>query len=199
MAVKSKLLENIDAYTYTRQLRRDLYQSLIKRFDDFIENDCFLLATYLDPVFGPKSFPPEKRNQVKLRLKYHIGLLNPELATSVYTVNAKEKPISSNYTFFEENNSIIESFDDMDASIDKYINLISASYYNETLLFWKVHEPSMPLLAPSAKKFFGIPASSAAVERMFNISGHVFSNKRRRTGVELFENLVFLKLNEDYL
>jgi len=34
---------------------------------------------------------------------------------------------------------------------------------------------------------------------MFNISGHIFSNKRRRTGETLFENLVFIKLNENYL
>ena len=38
---------------------------------------------------------------------------------------------------------------------------------------------------------------SASVERMFNFAGHIFSNKRRRTGVKLFENLVFLKLNEE--
>ena len=192
-------MENIDSYIYTRQLRRDLYQSLVKRFDEFIENDCFLLATYLDPVFGPKSFPIEKRNQVKQRLKYHIGLLNPTLAKTTNTLFASEKPISSNYLFFSENIESVETFDDMDATIDKYASLISSSNYSDSLLFWKVHENSLALLAPLAKKFLGVPASSASVERMFNISGHVFSNKRRRTGVKLFENLVFLKLNENYM
>jgi len=50
------------------------------------------------------------------------------------------------------------------------------------LLFWKKYEYLFPALAPLAKKFLGVPASSASVERMFNISGHIFSNKRRRTG-----------------
>jgi len=45
----------------------------------------------------------------------------------------------------------------------------------------------------------GVPASSAAVERMFNISGHIFTNRRRKTGIALFQNLVFLKLNEQFL
>jgi len=49
------------------------------------------------------------------------------------------------------------------------------------------------------KKFLGVQASSAWVERMFSIAGHIFTNKRRRTGVKLFENLVFMKLNENYL
>lgn len=83
-------MESIDSYIYTRQLRRDLYQSLVKRFDEMIENDCFLLATYLDPVFGPKSFPAEKRNLVKQRLKYHIGLLNPTLAKTTNTLSASD-------------------------------------------------------------------------------------------------------------
>jgi len=34
---------------------------------------------------------------------------------------------------------------------------------------------------------------------LFNISGHIFTNRRRKTGVELFQNLVFLKLNEEFL
>jgi len=34
---------------------------------------------------------------------------------------------------------------------------------------------------------------------MFNISGNILTNRRRKTGIALFENLVFLKLNEDLL
>jgi len=44
----------------------------MKRFGTFIENDCFKLATYLDPVFGPKAFTADIREKVKQRLKYHI-------------------------------------------------------------------------------------------------------------------------------
>ena len=55
----------------------------MERFEDLIENDCFKLATYLDPVFGPKAFRPEARVQVKERLKLHIGLLNPEIQISL--------------------------------------------------------------------------------------------------------------------
>ena len=43
----------------------------------------------------------------------------------------------------------------------------------------------------------GVPATSAAVERMFSLSGHILGPKRRTTGVQLYEDLVYLKLNED--
>jgi len=45
----------------------------------------------------------------------------------------------------------------------------------------------------------GVPASEADVERMFNISGFIFNLKHRSLGVDNYENLVFLKLNETYL
>jgi hypothetical protein len=37
-----------------------------------------------------------------------------------------------------------------------------------------------------AKKYLGVPASSAAVERIFSIAGHVFQTKRRK-----FEEIFF--------
>ena len=39
-------------------------------------------------------------------------------------------------------------------------------------------------------------ASEADVERMFNISGFISNPKRRSLGVDNYENIVFLKLNE---
>jgi hypothetical protein len=60
-------------------------------------------------------------------------------------------------------------------------------------------EYKFPELARLAKKFFGVPASDAEVERMFNLSGHIFNPKHRSLGVDNYENLVFLKLNEQFL
>ena len=67
------------------------------------------------------------------------------------------------------------------------------------LEFWKKEESSFPYLAKIAKKYLGVQASSVAVERMFSISGHIFSLKRRRLGDIMFADLVYTKLNEDKL
>jgi hypothetical protein len=67
------------------------------------------------------------------------------------------------------------------------------------LLFWKNNEYKFPELARLTEKFLGVPASEAEVERMFNISGYKFNPKRRSLGVDNYENLVFLKLNEQFL
>ena len=69
----------------------------------------------------------------------------------------------------------------------------------DPLLFWKLNENRYKELSKLARKYLGVLASSAAVERMFSIAGHVFHTKRRRMGQLLFSALVFLKLNEDLL
>ena len=38
-----------------------------------------------------------------------------------------------------------------------------------------------------------------SVLRMFSISGHILNNKRRTTGVQLYEDLVFCKLNKELI
>jgi len=53
---------------------------------------------------------------VKQRLKYHIGLVNPNLLSNVKVVEAN-KTVSSNYTFYEEASTQIENLDDMDLII----------------------------------------------------------------------------------
>jgi hypothetical protein len=82
-----------------------------------------------------------------------------------------------------------------------YIRFISDENFECAcpLLFWKLNEKRFKELSKLAKKYFGVPASSAAVERMFSIAGHVFHTKRRRMGQLLFTALVFLKLNEELL
>ena len=82
-----------------------------------------------------------------------------------------------------------------------YIRFISEYNFECScpLLIWKINVNRFKELSKLAKKYLGVPASSAAVERMFSIAGHVFHTKRRKMGEILFKTLGFLKLNEDLL
>ena len=57
----------------------------------------------------------------------------------------------------------------------------------------------LPSLGQLAKKYLGVPASAAHVERVFSIAGHIINTKRRRMGVKLFTMLVMLKLNDNIM
>ena len=89
--------------------------------------------------------------------------------------------------------------DDLGSQLKEYFLLIENNKYNDALLFWRLHykSPSIVNLAKLALKYLGVPTSSTSVERMFSISGHILNNKRRTTGLQLYEDLVFCKLNED--
>lgn len=92
----------------------------------------------------------------------------------------------------------IEKKDNLDTQIEEFIRTCS-ELNPSPLIFWSNNEQKFPLLAKLAKKYLSVQASSAAVERMFSIAGHIFSIKRRRMTTTLFMSLVFLKLNENYM
>lgn len=205
MHLKVNLFNNIDDFKYMKSLRSNLHNCLLTRFnkEDLIEKDVFKIATFLDPNFGLDTFEPSNQNDVKNRVKFQLKLLNP-IDSSINSTVMQSSSIqcnvrSNNYISFKEPSLTLTKSDDVDLSIDLYINLIRQNEFTDALNFWKCYQNKFPELAQLAKKFLGVQASSASVERMFNFAGHILSNKRRRSSIKLFENLVFLKLNEIYL
>ena len=193
--------------------------SLNKRFSNLIQQDVFLISTFLDPKFGLDSFDKEKKKIVTSRaislMKQHdtlalveqkINNLNSQIIDQVETGN---KPIKlnekrkSNYVFHRQSVSDANKKDDknLEEEFNDYIRIICDENFECScpLIFWKTHESRFKKLSNLAKKYLGVPASSAAVERMFSIAGHVFNTKRRKMGLNLFSTLVFLKLNEHFL
>jgi hypothetical protein len=138
---------------------------------------------------------------IKRKLKYQLNLINlKENHCDVLSGQSLESTVdNTNYVFLSKSITKPTKLDHIDREIDKFHDLVSSCKNFECLKFWRENEYQFPCISRLAKKFLGVQASSCQVERMFSISGHIFSNKRRKTGVRLFENLVFLKLNEQFL
>jgi hypothetical protein len=62
-------------------------------------------------------------------------------------------------------------------------------------LFWLKYSLDWPELAAYTKAVLTVPASSAAVERVFSVGGAILRPSRRRLSDKLFEMLMFLKCN----
>ena len=196
-------------YVHTVSIKKALAASLEKRFASLIENnDVFIISTLLDPNFGKRALPLAQRasaiNLLKIKLIKHstrvetLSRLTNELEKQ--KVLEAEQARQNNYLVFDEE-EINSPLNDLDSQIKEYFLLIENNKYNDALLFWRLHHksPSFVNLAKLAQKYLGVPATSAAVERMFSISGHILNNKRRTTGVQLYEDLVFCKLNEELI
>jgi len=157
----------------------------------------FRISSFLDPNFGPYSLPPEERVEVIRKIK---SKLSGQSIVATPSKKSSER-LQARTQFYKNYKEPMADrvYDDIDCSIASYTQFILDTNYDDALEFWRIHETKWPQLASLARKYLGVQATSASVERMFNISGHIFSEKRRRTSVKLFEMLVFLKLNEHFL
>lgn len=212
VTLKQKLSDNTKTYEHTADIRKALLESLIKRFYNLIEEDLFIISTFLDPHFGADQFDDEKIKTVKSRLislvkqqntielvKESVNFLD-KTNTEAPKINKNEKKRSQNYVSYRTctSNLALNSNRIIEDEINDYIRMVSDENFEftDTLSFWKLNEVRFKDLSKLAKKYLGVQASSAAVERMFSIAGHIFQAKRRKMGVDLFSIIVFLKLNE---
>jgi hypothetical protein len=96
---------------------------------------------------------------------------------------------------------ILDYFDFDDIKHEKYMN-----NKKETFSFKCKYCPkeiraaidvtsNWPELAAYTKAILTVPASSAAVERVFSVGGSILRPSRRRLSDRLFEMLMFLKCN----
>jgi hypothetical protein len=210
LLIKHELLNNLDDAKFTKELRKDLYDRLAARFDTLIENDVFKLATFLDPNFGLEAFRVDHRPLLLQCLKKHLKsfeidkyntseiLFGPMTRDEALKSIQVAKPSYLKFSSSDKINNNLSNLDSLDHAIQDYVRLSSNSPSIDPFDFWKKNQQSMPILAELAMKVLGVPASSGSVERMFNISGNIFSDKRRKIGIKLLERLVFLKLNEKF-
>ena len=66
----------------------------------------------------------------------------------------------------------------------------NAEEYNP-LHFWRLHHHSYPRLAKIAKRIFAVPATSAAVEREFSLTGNIITKKRSRLSPDIVDDIIF--------
>ena len=180
-------------------MKKGLETRFLPLFDDY----CFKVATYLDPFFNETAFKPysQDRNEInsiiRSLVRAEMGNEDEKKHASPVTVVSARKRIHFELYEPPEELSIDEpNTDIIETMIRDYLRSAVRTEL-PALEFWKKEESNFPYLAKIAKKYLGVQASSAAVERMFSISGHIFSLKRRRLGDIMFAYLVYTKLNED--
>jgi hypothetical protein len=209
-----KLVDKLDEYKYTQTLRMDFKASLIKRFNSLMDTDLCKVATFLDPYFNIEAIEPSDQPALKARIKSLLKVQRAvvdeisEIEELTETQSAKKPKLTKeeerkqNYIRHVSVGASLEkpsAFDEYDLMINEYLLVASKTQITDPLVFWKQYSTSFPLLANIARKYLSVQASSAAVERMFSIAGHIFSLKRRKLGTVYFSNLTLLKLNENLI
>jgi hAT family C-terminal dimerisation region len=65
----------------------------------------------------------------------------------------------------------------------------------DILAYWKEKEKDLPLLAKVARKYYGIPVTSACSERLFSAAGNVITSSRTLLNTERAEQLIYIHEN----
>jgi hypothetical protein len=196
-------------FKYTASLRITLLDSFNRRVLPMEKKLCFTYSSFLDPLMGLETFTPVEQLNVKQLIKRLLvsnkltennstedtpSVVHKQISKFIYHSTLVEiEPSDTVDTMISQFTKVSKAFRIEQESKEKVKDMLDA------LDFWKIYEHMFPELSKLAKRYLGIPASSAQVERMFSIAGHIFNPKRRRLGDIFFCNLVFLKLNEDLI
>ncbi len=85
----------------------------------------------------------------------------------------------------------------IDKELDYWLRSVPKGTHTDIdiLDFWKNKESELPLLAKVAKKYYGIPITSASSERLFSAAGNVITSSRTLLNTEKAEQLIFIHDN----
>jgi hypothetical protein len=202
-------------FKYCERFRTNLISNLKNRLCPLELKDLYMHAAVLTPKYGLKGLRAEirdnfsKQNLVRAVENHLIKhpLKDSSIANQSAEVNEIQQPKAKKLkimSFLEdEDDDYLSSLSNSNRrnvarQVDEYLDAIRKLPENVRLntgSFWLKYEKEWPELASYTKRILTVPASSAAVERVFSVGGAILRPSRRRLSDRLFEMLMFLKCN----
>ena len=79
--------------------------------------------------------------------------------------------------------------------LDKYLSHLRHAEDDNPLVYWNLHQTSLPTLSKLVQRYLSIPGSSAPIERLFSITGKLFRPDRCSMSAKVFKKLKMIKCN----
>jgi hypothetical protein len=188
----------------------------LKKRLGWLENkELYIHGTVLTPKYGLIWLKSDEREQfdknLLSRAVENFLIKHPVKRTTENTEPPSNLTQSSNGEPPKKRHKLMSFLDDEDdflasmsnrrsvsKQVDEYLSTIrkiTKESRENTRLFWLKYENDWPELAAYTKAVLTVPASSAAVERVFSVGGAILRPSGRRLTDRLFEMLMFLKCN----
>jgi len=219
MKSKVSLLKNL-----VNQLEQSInsrFAGIVKRLslqpvldDDPFNDPLYFVASLLDPKFKFRwiylmEYTPSNESKIKHAMinlvldecehsrNQQIGQTSSQHSSLSSTENIAEPGINvkKRKLFQYEENERPVPLDTEVTPADELTAYLNDDSRINSLSSWKTRPPS--LLVNVVKQVFSVQATSAPVERVFSQSGIVMSPRRTSMRDELFESLVFLRVNQN--
>ena len=158
------------------------------------ETEIFKMAAALDPrwklTWCDAGEDRELRDLVHTKLRERSSVEPTTDSASSSPPRKRSRYLS----FLKETPKAPEPTSAIDSMVKEYFDSPCVAEDADPLAFWKAHQSSA--MAQRACCYLQIPASSAAVERLFSIAGKVFRPDRSRLTDQRFEQLMFIRSNQ---
>jgi hypothetical protein len=191
--------------------------------EDPFSDPLYFMAAVLDPTFKCYwIYDLKLPASTETRLKQHIvqviideiskdwkpsstalvasvDATNSSLSSSPASVSTKSKIERRKLFVYDDyrcknNHPIGSRVSEPAEELESYLNVPTQSSFSE---YWQ--HSQLTALKNLVYRLFSVQASSAPVERVFSHAGLIFSSRRTRMTAQLFQDLVFLKVNHSLL
>lgn len=182
-----------------RKLKDTISADLQRRFVLNRENIDFdeiptprQIVQFLDPRYKNLENEPAETRQI---IRTHIKKLCEQYVTN--NNDSNNLPVSNSALDFlfgmQPNNR------DINMQFELYVAEPQIIHNYDIFKWWKSNEKRFPTIALLARKFLGIPSTSAGAERIFSTAGNIVTAKRSSLLPENVNVLVFLFQNRHLL
>ncbi|XP_033874243.2 zinc finger BED domain-containing protein 4-like [Acipenser ruthenus] len=185
-------------HTYDWKLVAALHIAIEKRLAPYESLENFRLATTLDPRFKLDWCTEEEVLGVRDLLSSKASAISPPTPSSE---SSPPSPSAKRLRLIEFMSSrklapvSAHTPSTLHPEVQDYLTQATVADDSEPLTFWKENRHRYPTLAKLACKYLAIPASSAPVERLFNIAGKLFRPERCNLTDSKFEQLMMIRCN----
>lgn len=201
-----KTLEKHDNDSGIRTMKKEMLDSLHKRFQG-IENDKYTaIATLVDPRFKDKFFYDSiSRDNAKMMLKNEVekeSTSTTRVRLEVEPPLSKKQKTSDKTVIWEMLSEIIEesgasvSDDTESQEIERYLSEPLIDFHTSNCYtWWRDNTRRFPCLSSLARTYMCAPPTSVSSERLFSGAGLIYDDKRNRLAPEHAETLLMIKNN----
>ncbi|XP_076109057.1 zinc finger BED domain-containing protein 4-like [Mytilus galloprovincialis] len=185
---------------YNCKMIKSLKSSVEERLFQFVEDEAYILASFLDPRFKTRWCETEQIDQCLAVVKDKLSQV-PTSSEPPCDQNSPPCKRAKNDDLFsfmpapsverKRNPSGIS----VSSEMDDYLSDNCIDMSKDPLLYWHSNCQRLPRLAKLAVQYLAIPATSAPVERLFSTAGKTFRPERCRLADGTFEKLMMVKCN----
>ena len=194
--------------------REALHLDLVERWITSLPHDVkrmYYIASGCDPrfkLFQPEQFPAattedleQARNWFRSEYEMKWAPTQPAAKASQPTKQklvgtSSRRVVSLGCMFFQNttqpDSHTLPAFDPL-SELRDYMSVAQEELDCDVLAWWASREKRFPNLSRMARQYLGIPASSAAVERLFSSAGRDFSKLRHSLKACTLENLMWAR------